>query len=137
MKTGMTGRLILPAVALAAILGTGAAAAPAKNAQPQTATILTEDSRGYVSVGVGVPVEIRLRSQPGTGFSWVTTKPVAGLTDMKPIKASKPMPGSAQVQRFRFVAPKRGTYRLSFSYDQPWKGGTKAARTQSFLVVAR
>lgn len=137
MKSGKAYRLIWRAATLGAVVAIANAPATAKRADAQPATVLTEQSRGLVSAQVGVPIEIQLRAQPGTGFSWVPTRPVAGLTDLKPIKASKPMPGSAQMQRFRFVAPARGTYRLVFSYDQPWKGGSKRARTKGFIVVAR
>lgn len=136
MKTAMTGRVILAAAALAAAAGVAGTPASATKPESKPATIVTEDSRGLVSARIGDPIEIRLRAQPGTGFSWVPTRFVAGLSEMKPVRASKPMPGSAQFQRFRFVPTARGTFPLSFSYDQPWRGGTKGAR-KTFLIIVR
>ncbi|MFP5330636.1 MAG: protease inhibitor I42 family protein, partial [Alphaproteobacteria bacterium] len=122
---------------LALAVAVAAAPAAASPSKTQPAIVLNEDSRSLVSARVGLPIEIRLRAQSGTGFSWIPTRPVPGLTSLKPVSAKKSMPGSAQVQRFRFVASAPGTYRLSFSYDQPWKGGTKGARTKGFIIFAR
>jgi hypothetical protein len=142
MKTGMMGRMLRPAMAFAAALGTGlavaAAPAVAKKAEAKPSMILTEDSGGFISTRIGVPVEIRLKAQPGTGFSWSPGGTGAGvLTELKPVQSSKPMPGAAQTQRFRFLSNRAGTYRLNFSYDQPWRGGTKGARIKNFLIVVR
>jgi len=124
-------------IGLALAVTVAAASAVASPSKTQPAAVLNEDSRSLVSARVGVPVEIRLTAQSGTGFSWVPTRPVAGLVALSPVKSGKRMPGSAQVQSFRFVASAPGTYRLTFSYDQPWKGGTKGARTKGFIIFAR
>ena len=126
---------LAPAFALG--LGAAPASASAKPAKAKPATILTEQSRGLVTAKVGVPVEIRLQAQAGTGFSWVPTRSTDVVTQMKPIRGSKALPGGAQVQRFQFVANRKGTYLLSFSYQQPWSGGTKNARTKTFTIIAR
>jgi len=136
MNAGLNARRLIWSMAAAGLAAVSVPAA-AKQVEAKPSTIITEDSRGFISARIGVPIEIRLTAQPGTGFSWVPTRSVPGLTPMKPIKASKPMPGSAQIQRFRFIPSARGTYRLTFSYDQPWRGGTKGAKTKGFIVVAR
>ena len=124
--------------ALAALCA-GISAGPAVAKEPllPPAKVVTEDSRSIVTTRIGVPLEIQLRAQPGTGFSWVSAGAVPGLRELKPLKAAKPMPGSAQVQRFQFLPQGTGTFRLSFSYDQPWRGGTKGAKTKGFIVVVK
>ena len=126
-----------PAFALG--LGVALTAAPgaAKKVEARHADVLTEDWRGIVLAKVGVPIEIRLRAQAGTGFSWVPTRSANMVTQMKPLKGARAMPGASQIQRFRFVAYRTGTYRLGFSYDQPWRGGTKGARVKNYLIVVR
>jgi len=132
-----TSRRLSPAFALA--LGLALVATPGLAASPEgrRASVLTEDWRGIVLGQVGVPIEIRLRSQPGTGFSWVATRSANLVTPMKPVKGARALPGGWQVQRFRFLATRAGTYRLGFSYDQPWRGGTKGARVKNYLVMVR
>ena len=125
--------------AIALMLGFVAApvssASESKKAKP--VTILTEQSNRTATIGVGTPIEIRLQSQPGTGFSWIASRSTAGLSPMEPLRSPRAMPGSAQIQRFRFSAKRRGTYRLSFSYDQPWRAGIKGARIKSFTIIVR
>lgn len=118
-------------------LSLGAVPAAANPAKSKPATVLTEQSRGLVTARVGVPVEIRLQAQAGTGFSWVPTRSTDVVTELKPLKGFKALPGGAQTQRFQFLAKRSGTYLLSFSYQQPWRGGTKGARTKTFTIIAR
>lgn len=138
MKTELSARrLMWPVIAVGIGLTLASAPVASKRVEAQPAKILTEDSRGMISARVGVPIEIRLRAQPGTGFSWVPRVSASLVTELKPVRSSRAMPGGWQTQRFRFVAKRPGTYRLGFSYEQPWRGGTKGARTKGFLIIAR
>ena len=125
------------ATAFALSLGAAPPSAAAKPAKAKPAMVLTEQWRGLVTARVGVPIEIRLQAQAGTGFSWVPTRSANVLTEMKPIRGSKALPGGTQIQRFQFLASRKGTYLLSFSYQQPWSGGSKGARTKTFTIIAR
>ena len=87
-------------------------------------------------VKAGAPVEIRLRAQPGTGFSWFPKGPVSMLRSMEPMRGEGTL-GGWETQRFRFSTKRAGTYRLAFTYDQPWPGGIKAARSKSFTITVR
>jgi len=105
--------------------------APAKTS---AAAVVTEQSTS-AKVYAGQPVEIRLRTQAGTGFSWYPTSYSSKIKSLAPLKAS--MPGGREVQRFRFKTQNRGTYIVTFSYGQPWKGGTKRAKSRSFTIKVR
>ena len=94
-------------------------------------------TRGAVVTKVGTSVEIRLKAQSGTGFSWVPKQWAALVTPMPPLRGNRAMPGGTQIQRFRFQARHAGTYPVSFSYDQPWRGGIKGARTKTFTIIVR
>lgn len=135
--SAITKRPMWLAATLALIMGAPPVPAAANPSKSKPATVLTEQSRGLVTARVGVPVEIRLQAQAGTGFSWVPTRSTDLLTEMKPIRGSKALPGGIQIQRFQFLAKRSGTYLLSFSYQQPWRGGTKGARTKTFTIIAR
>lgn len=114
----------------ALILGLGAAT----QAHTSKTIILTEQAAKPVKARVGDSVEIRLRSQPGTGFSWLPKSEAAELNALPSMKGQA-IPGGWQTQRFRFLAKRPGTYRLIFAYEQPWSGGIKAARTSRFTIV--
>lgn len=130
-------RLALPAIAAGLGIVVASAAVASKPDKTRSATVLTEQSHGAVTTTVGTPVEIRLESQAGTGFSWVPKQWASLITPMPPLPASAAMPGGTQVQRFRFVSKSAGTFPVTFSYDQPWRGGTKGARTRTFLIIVR
>ena len=85
---------------------------------------------------VGSPIEIRLKARPGTGFSWSPKKSAGTLSAMESIRGEA-MPGGWETQRFRFLANRGGTYRVTFSYDQPWPGGVKAAQSKTFIITVR
>jgi predicted secreted protein len=117
------------------LAGASVCAAPAHGHSGKT-IILTEQTGKAVKARAGDVVEIRLRSQPGTGFSWSPKNHAAKVTSLPPIEAQA-IPGGWQTQRFRFLAMRAGTYRLTFSYEQPWAGGTKGARSVTFTIRVR
>ncbi|MFP5328698.1 MAG: protease inhibitor I42 family protein [Alphaproteobacteria bacterium] len=131
------GRRSWPAMALGLGLALAPLAGAAASPEGRRASVLTEDWRGIVLGQAGVPIEIRLRSQPGTGYSWVVTRSANLVTPMKPLKGARSLPGGWQVQRFRFLAMRAGTYRVAFSYDQPWRGGAKGAKVKNYLIMVR
>jgi predicted secreted protein len=110
--------------------------AGAASAHANRPITLTEQTAGAVKAKAGEAVEIRLRSQPGTGFSWFPKSYAANLTPLPSIQG-KAIPGGWQTQRFRFLAKRPGTFRLTFAYEQPWAGGTKGARTATFTIKVR
>jgi predicted secreted protein len=123
--------LILLAFALA---GSGNAALARKS----YATVLTEQSANWVTkVGVGEPVEIQLKTQGGTGFSWFPTSSASKVKALPPLKSSRMLPGGTEVQRFLFKSKRKGTYIVGFSYGQPWNGGTKGAKSRAFTIKVR
>jgi hypothetical protein len=81
--------------------GTAATHAASRPPGANTTAVLTEQA-AVAQTRVGVPVEIRLRAQPGTGFSWVPKNLAAHLTAMEPIRGP-PIAGGWQIQRFRFL----------------------------------
>ncbi len=113
-------------------------APPAAAISPAPARILTDQSSNSVTkLRVGEPVEIRLAAQPGTGFSWAPTRSTPMLTLMAPLKPATMLPGGTQMQRYRFKSNRPGTFVVAFTYGQPWKGGTKRAKTRSFTLAVR
>lgn len=127
-------RLLLPLLAWGAVSACGASEGTAVD----RGKVLTEGASGSVrTVAVREAVEIRLRAQPGTGFSWVPSGSSRGVISVDPVAPPGSMPGGWELQQFRFSASQPGTYRVTFSYSQPWDGGIKGARSLSFTFEVR
>ena len=120
-------------ILLLAALSLASAGAPVLASQSAT-LLLTEDS-SFAKVDPGQAVEIRLKTQGGTGYSW---RPTTYLSKIKELSTRQSaMPGGKEVQRFKFKSKKKGTYVVGFTYGQPWKGGTKGAKYRSFTIKVR
>jgi len=128
MSVASRSMLILSALALA---GSGDAAL----AKKWNAIVLTEHSYGVTKVWPGEPVEIRLRTQGGTGYSWRPTSSASKVKEIGTVNASRP--GGREMQRFLFKSKRRGMYIVGFAYGQPWKGGAKGAKSRSFTIKVR
>ena len=100
--------------------------------------VLTDQSgKSMTKIHVGESVEIQLKAQPGTGYSWVPRKSASMVKELSPMKPGRMIPGGSQMQRFLFKSKRPGIYNVSFSYDQPWSGGAKKGKTRSFTIVVR
>jgi predicted secreted protein len=109
-----------------------AASGSAALAKQYSSVVLSDHGLSYAKVRVGEPVEIRLKAQGGTGYSWRATNYPGKIKELSTNPAG--MPGGKEVQRFRFKSNKKGTYVVNFSYGQPWKGGEKGAKRRSFTI---
>jgi len=119
-------------VLLAASIGGSGDAALARQ---YSGVVLSENSPPSVKVNRGEPVEIRLKAQGGTGYSWRATSYPGKVTELS--SHGSGIPGGKEMQRFLFRSNKKGTYQLGFSYGQPWKGGAKGAKYRSFTIKVR
>ena len=122
------------------LIGCGIAAAWPVSASPKayaTKVLTDQSAKSMTKVYVGESVEIQLKAQPGTGYSWVPRKSASMVKELSPKKPGRMIPGGAQMQRFLFKAKRPGIYNVSFSYDQPWSGGTKKGKTRSFTIAVR
>ena len=124
------------AIVLGLSLAAGSMSAASAREPSGRTIILTEQTGKAVKARVGEAVEIGLRSQPGTGFSWFPKSHAAKVTPLPPIEGQA-IPGGWQTQRFSFVAKHAGAYRLTFIYEQPWAGGIKGARFVTFTIKVR
>lgn len=106
-------------------------------ARKTSAIVLTEKSAPLVKVYPGEPVEIRLKAQGGTGYSWHPTSSASKVHPLPPLSPSRMRPGGTEVQRFLSKSKRSGTYIVGFAYGQPWKGGSKGAKSRSFTIKVR
>lgn len=102
---------------------------------PDTIVLTNSSPPSVTKAWPGQPVEIQLKAQAGTGFSWRPTNWQSMIRELGSDEASRP--GGKEVQRFLFRTNSKGTYFVHFTYGQPWKGGAKDAKSRSFTIQVR
>ena len=100
MPIASRAMLIFGALALAGSAGV----AHAKN--PDTIVLTDNSANSVTKVWPGQPVEIRLKGQAGTGYSWQPTSWQSMVRELSSHKASRP--GGTEVQRFQFRTKSTG-----------------------------
>lgn len=106
-------------------------------------TVLDESTAAPATVTVGGRVQIRLRAQFGTGYSWALQGPpppaLKSLGDQIEHPAGPPKEGGFDVQVFSFEAVSPGTARLDFVYRRPFAPQDPSVKHATFEVriVAR
>jgi hypothetical protein len=114
-----------------------AGSTPAAQARHYGAVVLGDHGSNFAKVRPNEGVEIRLKTQAGTGYSWRPTSYQSKIHSLPPMQSRGMMPGGKETQRFLFQTRHKGFYILTFSYGQPWKGGAKGAKSRSFTVQVR
>jgi predicted secreted protein len=106
---------------------------------PSTVALTEADAGTTREFPVDTTVEIRLRAQLGTGYSWqLITPDVDGFHSLGASSISPgAVPGGWQEQVFSFTALKPGRYRIAFAYRQPWTSLEQALRRVGFSVVVQ
>ena len=99
--------------------------------------------RSYrLEVKQGQVVEVRLPSNPSTGYRWVMVEPmpavVAALYDATYVPGRNNVVGSPGEERWTFVAVKPGSGIIRFEYRRPFDADTVApAQRASYLFEVR
>jgi predicted secreted protein len=144
----MTSLAAAAALAAALVAGAGADPAPAEaplvladtqNAMTQTAAAVLDESSAGAEVKVGDRVEVRLKAQFGTGFSWALAKPpetaLRPLGDAVVPAEGEPAPeGGYEIQVFTFEAAAAGETELDFVYRRPWQPNDPSNKHVTFVV---
>ena len=110
-------------------------------AQVKTVTLDQQTDGKTIPVRKGAPIVLRLPAQLGTGYRWmiVNTPAVLTLTDEPKVDAAKPESdqsvGSAEMQRFQFVAARVGSGVLKLAYKRSWQRHAAPQRTFSVTVA--
>ncbi len=78
------------------------------------------------SIKVGETYEVKLRSNPSTGYDWYLTHlpPELFLADADYIPSSHPGVGRPGTKAFIFVGAHAGTAHVQFEYVRPWELGS-------------
>jgi inhibitor of cysteine peptidase len=99
--------------------------ATSKTSFAASKVIITEaDKGGEVHLKLGDRLELRLKSNPSTGYMWSVqprSTPLLKLLRQSQIKAVEPGVGRPIVQIFTFEAHRRGTGVLLLRYARSWE----------------
>lgn len=102
-------------------------------------TVTDKNDGKTIEIAVGQSLEVRLPSNPTTGYQWTSNKLHKGpLREARPPAFQVPTSnllgaGGTQVFSYRGVAP--GTVRLSFDYARSWEHVAPARRVAITVVV--
>ena len=99
----------------------------------------TPEQATAADLAVGADLVVALCSNASTGYTWsdpqVGDSSIVTLVGSTSEPPASPIPGAPGTQSFTFRGGSAGTTTISFSYDQPWNGGTKGAWTLVIDVV--
>ena len=96
-----------------------------------------------LQVQPGETFEVKLCSNPSTGFRWSEEAQINDSTILKqedheftgPESESPPPPGTPGQEVWTFEALKEGSSTIFFEYSRPWEGGEKGEWTCTITVT--
>jgi len=135
----------MPTPALLRLLPLAALALLAACAQQAPSTLTLEEQPRYcdpLQLHTGQDFNLRLPSNPTTGFRWVMRENGAPVIQLLgPEVYSTPeeagVVGSAGVSTWRFRAVTSGEGHLNLDYRRPWENGVAAAKNFTCRVVVK
>lgn len=148
MAGRVTRRIVVWLMAFA-LVG-GLAACSVFESSPGNVTVVGIDCERFgsepvvaesVEIAVGDALEVRLCSNPSTGFTWedptwegAATLELVSRQDLEHVDA---VPGAPGQESFTFKAIVAGETLVHFEYSQPWAGGTKGEWQVDLTVTVR
>lgn len=144
----MSVRLVTVVVVLAATLAVSGSVWSASDGGGSTAETFRVDgpvSGRAVALAMGQRLEVRLPSNPSTGYSWSiveTPSRVLKLEGPSTYQADSRaeavgMVGAGGTEVWTFMAEGAGTQDLRFEYRRPWESNTVPAEVSSYAVTVR
>ena len=108
-------------------------------APPRTVDVSDPQDGGRLMVFAGDTLRVRLRSTPGTGYSWQIVQVDKNVLAQKkaPVFVPPPqdIPGAEGHIVFDFRAAQPGNTTLQLAYTRPWEKNTPPARTFNIEVT--
>lgn len=105
----------------------------------------TEDKNGQeISLVMGDSLEVRLASQPGTGYGWQVAGPLPGVLrlvekalDLGDGSQAPNAPGASATAVLRFAPVEAGTGELRLVYVRPWEKASAPKKTYTLHIRVR
>ena len=98
-----------------------------------------------LEVQAGETFEVKLCSNPSTGFQWLENVQISEATILGqenhkfigPESEPPPPPGTPGQEVWTFKALKEGSSTIFFEYSRPWEGGEKGEWTCTVNVIVK
>jgi len=98
-----------------------------------------------LEVQAGETFEVKLCSNPSTGFQWSEESDISDISVLKqenhefvsPESDPPPAPGTPGQQIWTFKALKKGSSTIYLEYSRPWEGGEKGEWTLTIDVTVK
>jgi len=122
------------------LFGSVVLACHAGQSSHSTHNVTESDKGSEVALRVGDILEVRLRSQPGTGYKWYVHPNSSSLLTLIDETQTKPLTSGFDrpvIQVFRFGAKRRGSGILLLHYIRPWEGARPDEETYNVRVSIR
>ena len=105
-------------------------------------SVTQEQNGGSVELKTGGILEVRLESNPSTGYSWQVVGLQGNVLEQQgeaeyKAESALPKPGSGGVEIFRFKALQPGELALRLAYSRPWEKDVEPIETFELLVVVK
>lgn len=108
---------------------------------PAAPRVVTESDGGSIELARGQPLEVRLSSNAGTGYSWRLDREVSPLVlsggSSQDVAASPGLPGGPLTTVYSYTAAGRGRTDLAFTLKRPWEADQPGDRKVVFHVRVR
>ena len=141
-------KLILMLTAIAVSMLLVACAAPGQKAWVEVSCDEFHDNHHIeqmLQVQPDETFEVKLCSNPTTGFQWAKEAQISDSTVLKqedhkfigPESEPPPPPGTPGQEIWTFKALKEGSSMIFFEYSRPWEGGEKGEWTCTVNVVVK
>lgn len=108
-------------------------------APARTVEVTDPQDGGRLMVFAGDTVQVRLRSTPGTGYSWQVAHVDTSVLALQgtPVFITPPqnIPGAEGHEVFNFLTMRPGSSTLQLAYSRPWEKGTAPAKVFTVDVI--
>lgn len=123
---------------MGAVLGMAGVSLPHTNSipasQPRITVISESDNGRQLCLRRGEVLEVRLKTQFGTGYRWELTKPPASRLKLTGQSVESAPPGDEsgyETQVFRFEARSTGSFTIRLDHIRPWEKSIDPQKTFS------
>lgn len=138
MKSAFGSSHLLRAQVTIIVLLACACHSATRSSGPIVVNVEQQQQEATVNVAPNRALEVRIPTQPGTGYSWtlIGAPELMTLAGQSIEPPGSPLVGAWQVQVFRFRVNSAGKETLRFGYRRPWETAKAPVKTFELQITA-